>query len=131
MPRGFDPFEARKAFATNNNSAGGDYIGDTVIVTEYDGWAEIRITREEKRNAMNRASRRALMAAFDALRGKANAVDVSGNAKSFCAGIDLKEADQDVAQLGPDAVNVNGDEWTTWQSGVPRFPGRTRMSKSP
>jgi enoyl-CoA hydratase/carnithine racemase len=97
-------------------------MSNTVIVTQHDGWAEIRIAREEKRNAMDRASRRALTAAFDELRGKAKAIVITGTGKSFCAGIDLKEADQDVARLGPEAVNVIGEEWTETNLAIRSHP---------
>ena len=33
-----------------------------IIVTRHDGWAELRIDREAKRNAMDRASRQGLLA---------------------------------------------------------------------
>ena len=62
-----------------------------IIVTRHDGWAELRIDREEKRNAMNRASRNGLLRAFEELRGQARAMVLTGTGGSFCAGMDLRE----------------------------------------
>lgn len=49
-----------------------------IIVTRHDGWAELRIDREDKRNAMNRAARDGLMRAFEQLRGEAKAIVLTG-----------------------------------------------------
>jgi enoyl-CoA hydratase/carnithine racemase len=80
---------------------------DPIRVTDHDGWAEIRIDREAKRNAVDRASRQGLLAAFEALRGRARAIVLTGTGGSFCAGMDLKEVERDRA-AGNDSA---GEEW--------------------
>ncbi|HWA81110.1 MAG TPA: enoyl-CoA hydratase/isomerase family protein [Acetobacteraceae bacterium] len=83
----------------------------TILVTEHEGWAEIRINREDKRNAMDRVSRAALLDAFASQRGKAKAIVLTGTGIAFCAGMDLKEREKDRAQgndSGPDEwIEVN------------------------
>lgn len=78
-----------------------------IAVTEHGDWAEIRIDREGKRNAMNREARSGLMAAFDQLRGRAKAIVLTGTGIAFCAGIDLKERAAD-RERGVDSA---GEEW--------------------
>lgn len=78
-----------------------------IVVDVHDGWAEVRIDREDKRNAMNREARRGLLDAFEQLRGTARAVIVTGTGGSFCAGMDLKEVEADRAV----GVNDAGEEW--------------------
>ena len=78
-----------------------------IIIARHDGWAELRIDREEKRNAMNRAARDGLMRAFEQLRGEARAIVLTGTGGSFCAGIDLKEREHERQQ----GIESAGDEW--------------------
>ena len=78
-----------------------------IVVAEHGDWAEIRIDREDKRNAMNRANRNGLLDAFAALRGKARAIVLTGTGGSFCAGMDLKEVEQDRAA----GIAGSGEEW--------------------
>jgi hypothetical protein len=82
-------------------------MSDVVICSEQESWAELRINREDKRNAVNLESRRALLEAFAALRGKAKAVVVTGTGVAFCAGMDLKELEQDRAQ----GIEGAAQEW--------------------
>jgi enoyl-CoA hydratase/carnithine racemase len=82
-------------------------MSDVVICSEQESWAELRINREDKRNAVNRESRRALLEAFAALRGKAKAIVVTGTGVAFCAGMDLKELEQDRAQ----GIEGAAQEW--------------------
>jgi hypothetical protein len=49
-----------------------------LVIAEHEGWAEIRVNREDKRNAMDRASRVALLDSFEALRGRAKAIILTG-----------------------------------------------------
>ena len=71
-------------------------------ITRHDGWAEIRIDREAKRNAMDRATRQAMLAAFEELRPSAKAIVITGTGMAFCAGMDLKAcaAGEDIAKIG-------------------------------
>ena len=80
---------------------------DLIVVAEHDGWAEIRINREAKRNSMNRESRQGLLDAFRSLRGRAKAIVLTGTGGSFCAGMDLKEVEQDKAA----GITNSSDQW--------------------
>jgi enoyl-CoA hydratase/carnithine racemase len=63
----------------------------------------IALNRPEKRNALNVATCRDLVNAFDQADAdnSVGAVVLSGNGPSFCAGMDLRESvDTDLAQLG-------------------------------
>lgn len=71
-------------------------------------WALLRIARAEKRNAMNRATRAALTAALETLRGEVQAIVITGMEQSFCAGLDLKEREAERAAGLPDTA---GQEW--------------------
>jgi enoyl-CoA hydratase/carnithine racemase len=67
-----------------------------VLVERENGWAVVRINRPDKRNAMNRAARRALLATLGDLAQEATRVVVlTGMGESFCAGVDLKESRND------------------------------------
>ncbi len=78
-----------------------------IVVTRHEGWAELRIDRDEKRNAMNRESRRGLLDAFEALRGTARAIVLTGAGRSFCAGMDLKEVEADRIA----GITGSSEEW--------------------
>ena len=78
-----------------------------IVVTRHEAWAELRIDRDAKRNAMNRESRQGLLAAFAALRNQVRVIVITGTGRSFCAGMDLKEVETDHAAGIMDA----GDEW--------------------
>jgi enoyl-CoA hydratase/carnithine racemase len=89
-----------------------------IIVTRHEGWAQLRIDREDKRNAMDRASRQGLLRAFEELRGQARAIIVTGTGGSFCAGMDLKEREQD-RKAG---IEGAGDEWIAVNMAVRAHP---------
>ncbi len=80
---------------------------DLIVVSTHDGWAEVRINREAKRNAVNREARQGLLDAFQRLRDTARAIVVTGTGESFCAGMDLKEVEADRAAGTTDA----GEQW--------------------
>lgn len=82
-------------------------MSDPIAIARHDNWAELRIDREDKRNAVNRECRDGLMRAFDELRGSAKAIVLTGTGVAFCAGIDLKEREQDVRQ----GIHSAGEEW--------------------
>jgi enoyl-CoA hydratase/carnithine racemase len=89
-----------------------------IEVIRHEGWAQLRIDREDKRNAMDRASRQGLLRAFEALRGKARAIIVTGTGGSFCAGMDLKEREQD-RKAG---IEGAGDEWIAVNMAIRAHP---------
>ena len=68
---------------------------EDLVLTERpeDGVAVVRINRPEVRNALNLATRKALAAAFEALRDDAEvrAIILTGSDQAFAAGADLKE----------------------------------------
>jgi len=80
--------------------------GELIEVTRADGWAILRIARENKRNAMDRATRTAMMKALHDLRD-VSVVIVTGTGGSFCAGLDLKERKLDRQQ----GIDTAPQEW--------------------
>jgi enoyl-CoA hydratase/carnithine racemase len=89
-----------------------------ILVTRHDGWAEIRIDREAKRNAMDRASRQGLLAAFEALRENTRAIVLTGTGAAFCAGMDLKEREAD--RLA--GIEGAGEEWIAVNMAIRSHP---------
>ena len=89
-----------------------------IVVTRHEGWAELRIDREAKRNSMNRESRQGLLRAFEELRGVAKAIVLTGTGGSFCAGMDLKEREQD-RQAG---IEGAGEEWIAVNMAIRKHP---------
>jgi len=89
-----------------------------IVVTRHEGWAELRIDREAKRNSMNRQSRQGLLRAFEELRGVAKAIVLTGTGGSFCAGMDLKEREQD-RQAG---IEGAGEEWIAVNMAIRKHP---------
>jgi enoyl-CoA hydratase/carnithine racemase len=80
---------------------------DAVFVTQHETWAELRINREAKRNAMNREARQGLLQAFERLAGQVKAIVITGTGRSFCAGMDLKEVESDRAA----GIDGSSEEW--------------------
>lgn len=66
-------------------------MSDRVLIDISDGIAHVRFNRPDKRNALDGEQFAAIVDAGESLKGnkKVNAVVVSGEGKSFCAGIDL------------------------------------------
>ncbi|WP_423196064.1 MULTISPECIES: enoyl-CoA hydratase/isomerase family protein [unclassified Cupriavidus] len=85
-------------------------MDSTVQVTRHDGWAEVRIAREARRNALDRATRQALREAFDALREHARAIVLTGSGASFCAGLDIREREAERAAGRPDTAGEEAIE---------------------
>jgi enoyl-CoA hydratase/carnithine racemase len=93
-------------------------MADELEITRHDGWAQIRIDREAQRNAMNRATRQAMMAAFEGLKGQARAVVLTGTGVAFCAGMDLKEREAD-REAG---IEGAGEEWIAVNMAIREHP---------
>jgi enoyl-CoA hydratase/carnithine racemase len=91
---------------------------DLVIVEDKKDYALLRINRADKGNAMGRASRQALMAAMESVRGKHKVVVVTGTGKAFCSGIDLKEAAAERAA----GRETGGREWIEVLLAMRRHP---------
>jgi enoyl-CoA hydratase/carnithine racemase len=66
-------------------------MSDRVSVTITDGVADVRMTRVDKRNALDSAQFAAIIEAGESLKSESGlrAVVLSGEGRSFCAGIDL------------------------------------------
>ncbi|MDR1998939.1 MAG: enoyl-CoA hydratase/isomerase family protein, partial [Frankiaceae bacterium] len=66
-------------------------MSDRVSVTISDGIADVRLTRPEARNALDAEQFGAIVDAGEALKTEPGlrAVVLSGEGKSFCAGLDL------------------------------------------
>lgn len=81
--------------AVQNPEVSEEARSDLVVIEDKGDYALMRINRPEKRNAMSRAMRLAMLAAMDQVRGKYKVVVLTGTDKSFCSGIDLKESHAD------------------------------------
>jgi len=93
-----------------------------IEVTRHPGWALLRIAREDKRNAMDRATRSGLAAALAELArpgGEVRAIVITGRGASFCAGLDLKERSAEQAAGVPDTA---GMEWLEINMALRRHP---------
>ena len=90
---------------------------ETLLVDVADHVATISLNRPNKRNAMNPALHRDMMAALEALRydPEARVVVITGVGESFCAGMDLREfftdLKDDLAEF--DRVTRIAVEWRT------------------
>ncbi|TYB42381.1 enoyl-CoA hydratase/isomerase family protein [Actinomadura chibensis] len=75
-----------------------------------DGVARITLNRPEKRNAMSRAARAALLDVLDRCDGRVRVIVLTGAGPAFCAGVDLKEsADEEM-----DADRRGAGRRTSW-----------------
>jgi enoyl-CoA hydratase/carnithine racemase len=94
-------------------------MSDTIILEERRDFAVIRLNRPEKRNAMDRASRRALLEVLDRIRGRLRAVVLTGCGEIFCSGVDLKEHKADFDQgVTPDPAS----DWIEVVSAIRQHP---------
>ena len=80
---------------------------DEIELTDRGDYAILRITREAKRNSMNRSARDGMRAAFDRARNRNRVIVLTGTGTSFCAGIDLKERGEDVER----GIHTASAEW--------------------
>jgi enoyl-CoA hydratase/carnithine racemase len=92
---------------------------DLVRLVTHDGWAEIQLARHDKRNALNREMRQSLASCLDRLEALARVVVITGTESSFCAGLDLKEREEDKAA---GRVDTAGDEWMEVNTRVREHP---------
>lgn len=92
----------------------------SVMLTEQEGWAHLRINRPEKRNALDQAARLDLLAALHSVSGRARAVVLTGAEAWFCCGADIKERAQLVAEGKPDPTGPEGIELAM---AIHAFPG--------
>ena len=85
------------------------YMSDRVSITIDNGIADVRLTRADKRNALDSEMFRAIAAAGERLKTQAGVrcVVLSGEGKSFCAGLDMGSMNQ-LAGAPP----ANGEEQT-------------------
>lgn len=84
--------------------------GTTLRIEQNPGWALLRIDREAKRNALDRATRDSLLRVLEALRGKVQVIVLTGTGGSFCAGLDLKEREAEIAAGQPDSAGSEAIE---------------------
>jgi enoyl-CoA hydratase/carnithine racemase len=79
----------------------------------------VRMNRPEKKNAMNRASRRGLLEAFELARQRTKVVVLTGCDGCFCSGVDLKEYRDEVeGRLAPEPES----EWINVNLAIRRHP---------
>ena len=91
---------------------------ELVFVEDRSAYALLRINRADKGNAMGRASRQALLAAMESVRGTHKVVVITGTGKAFCSGIDLKEAAEERAS----GQETGGREWIDVLLAMRRHP---------
>lgn len=94
-------------------------MSNTIVLEDRGKFAVIRLNRPEKRNAMDRVSRRALLEAFDRIRDRFSAVVLTGSGEMFCSGVDLKEHKTDLDRgVAPDPAS----DWIEVVSGIRQHP---------
>jgi enoyl-CoA hydratase/carnithine racemase len=77
---------------------------ETLHCEQRDGWAVLRIDRPHRRNALDHATREALLRTLDGLAATCRAIVLTGTDESFCAGLDLRERQAEVASGAPDTA---------------------------
>ncbi|WPB57172.1 enoyl-CoA hydratase/isomerase family protein [Xylophilus sp. GOD-11R] len=91
-----------------------------VQVESHGEWAQIRIARPEKRNALNQQARQELQAALQTLEGRARVLVLAGSEQWFCCGADTRERAERLAAGQPDTAGAEGIELAL---AVKSFPG--------
>ena len=95
---------------------------DLVQLEDRGDYALLRLNRPEKRNAMNSAARKALLARLEELRGVHKVVVLTGNGVGFCSGVDLKEEAAVEASGGEHAREAGSREWISALLAIHRHP---------
>jgi enoyl-CoA hydratase/carnithine racemase len=83
-------------------------MDDLIAIEKRDTFLMVRMNRPEKKNAMNRAARRALLDAFAFAQNRYKVVVLTGTGESFCSGVDLKEFREEAAA---DRSPESGGDW--------------------
>lgn len=94
-------------------------MSELIVVTEHEHWATIRLARAPKRNALNREMRDALRVHLDALKARVRVIILTGSDSIFCAGLDLKEREQEKSAGMPDTA---GDEAIELNAAIREHP---------
>ena len=88
-------------------------MNDRVSITVADHVADVRLTRDDKMNAIDPAMFKGIAAAIDQLGGMSNvrAVVLSGEGRGFCAGLDMQSmagggSGIDLGSRRPDGANL-------------------------
>jgi len=89
-----------------------------VALEDNGSFGVITIHRPEKRNAMNRAARQMLLNMLDAAAEKFKVLVLTGAGTVFCAGIDLKERQQDRSH----GIESAPEEWREVNLAIRRHP---------
>lgn len=101
-------------------------VGDaqaTVLVAHDGPVSTITLNRLRQRNAMNRATRIALVDALDECRAHGSAAIVlTAPPPAFCAGIDLKEGGAEIDRTGPSDIASRRADWRNVQDEIRRHP---------
>ena len=92
---------------------------ELIVLEDRGDYAVMRMNRADKRNAVNRAMRIAMLDAMERVRATHKVVVLTGTDKSFCAGIDLKESRADrEAGRGEDPTS----DWNEVNIAIRRHP---------
>jgi enoyl-CoA hydratase/carnithine racemase len=94
-----------------------------LVETVDDGICRVTLNRPDKRNAMNRAAREALLDALDRCRAeRAKVVLLTGAGPAFCSGVDLKEAAGSAGEQPTDDAATRRSVWKNVQEEIRRHP---------
>jgi enoyl-CoA hydratase/carnithine racemase len=91
---------------------------ELVTIDDHGAYAVVTLNRPAKRNAMNRASRAALLAVLRELETGPSAIVITGSGEAFCAGMDIKEQAAD-REIGDQTANA---EWRDVNIAIRQHP---------